>query len=391
MSTTRKTAPWVTVMKRELVVRALNKGFIIGTLVSMLVMIGAGLAIYFLSSNSADRIAVTDDHSAAVVAIMNQGSDEPAYEAVRVDSVDEAERLLSEEDVDAVLAHADDSWTYVVREFSSDTLTEQLQISQVVTNYMIAQNSAAQGIDFGSLSEGSTLETRALDGGSNDTAMIAFFMSLAFSLLFLSTALGYGMQIAQSVVEEKQSRIVEILISAIPVRHLLAGKIIGNTIVAFSQLVLYAGIGLIGLAFTDLAMGLPGLGSAIAWFIVFFMLGFIALSCIWAAAGAMATRQEDLGNTTMPLMLVLMMAYVAGFVATGTVRTVLSFVPILSSTLMPARLMTGDASWVEAAIALAITAAFCFVAILFGERVYRRGVLQTKVMGVKELVAGMKA
>ncbi|MFX5634542.1 ABC transporter permease, partial [Acinetobacter baumannii] len=72
-----------------------------------------------------------------------------------------------------------------------------------------------------------------------------------FGIVFLIAASTFGGTIAQSVVEEKQTRVVEILISAIPVRALLAGKVLGNTVLAMAQIVLLAAVAVIGLAVTD--------------------------------------------------------------------------------------------------------------------------------------------
>lgn len=87
----------------------------------------------------------------------------------------------------------------------------------------------------------------------------------------------FGMTLANSVVEEKQSRIVEIIATKIPVRHLLAGKIAGNTVLAVGQMALYAAIGLVGLRFTPYSF-LPSVSGALGWFLVFFLLGFLCSS-----------------------------------------------------------------------------------------------------------------
>ena len=79
----------------------------------------------------------------------------------------------------------------------------------------------------------------------------------------------------------------------------------------------------------------------------------------------------------MPLMMVMQGEYFAGFLATGAWSVGLSYVPILSSILMPLRVAVGEAQWWEAVLALALTLAFCVVAVLVGERMYRRGLLQT--------------
>lgn len=122
---------------------------------------------------------------------------------------------------------------------------------------------------------------------------------------------------------------------------------------------------------------LPSLSGGIGWFLAFFLVGFLTLSCLWAAAGAMAPTTEDLQSTAQPLTWLLMVVYFAGFLAKGNLAVVLSYVPVISSVVMPTRLAMGTAHWWEGLIALLITLAFTVVAIWFGSRIYRRALLQT--------------
>lgn len=204
-----------------------------------------------------------------------------------------------------------------------------------------------------------------------------FFVGFAFALVFYMAAVIFGMQIASSVVEEKQSRIVEILAAAIPVRHLLLGKVLGNTLLAVGQMALLVATALVGLTFTDLDIALPGLAEAMGWYLPFFLLGFLALACVWAAAGALASRTEDLQSTTMPLTMVLVLALLGSVNLEGVWRDVASFVPILSTLLMPIRILEGDVSWWQPALALALVGVFCTLTILLGSRLYQRALLHT--------------
>ncbi len=204
-------------------------------------------------------------------------------------------------------------------------------------------------------------------------------MGLVFAVLFLMSAMTYGMQIAQSVIEEKQSRIVEILVAAIPVRQLLAGKVVGNTILALAQMALLVGTGLVGASFIPRFRDfLPAMGAAVGWYLLLFVASFLALACIWAAAGAMGTRNEDLQQTSAPLIYLLMGAYMAGFMATGVWKVALSYVPIVSGILMPARIVEGTAHWWDGLAALVVNLVFAGITVVVGERIYRRALLQTQ-------------
>ena len=146
--------------------------------------------------------------------------------------------------------------------------------------------------------------------------------------------------IAQSVVEEKQTRVVEILMSAIPVRALLAGKVVGNSIMALGQIVAIALLVGIGMAVTGQRVLLADLGPAIGWFAVFFAFGFVLLASLFAATGAMVSRQEDIGATTTPLTILVTLPYflVIFFNNNELVLAIMSYVPFSAPIAMPLRL-----------------------------------------------------
>lgn len=225
------------------------------------------------------------------------------------------------------------------------------------------------------LSETPTVET--LSPG-DATGFLGYIAAIGFGVVFLFAASTFGGTIAQSVVEEKQTRVVEVLLSAIPTRTLLAGKVVGNTILAMAQILLLAAIAVVGLTVTGQTELLQGLGTPIAWFAVFFLFGFILLASLFAAAAAMVSRQEDIGSTTMPLTMLVVAPYllVIVFWNNPLVLGIMSYVPFSAPVAMPLRLFLGDAQWWEAVISLAILVATCVAAILIGARIYENSLLR---------------
>lgn len=205
-----------------------------------------------------------------------------------------------------------------------------------------------------------------------------YVVALAFGLVFLVSAATFGGTIAQSIVEEKQTRVVELLISATPVPSLLAGKVLGNTILAIAQVVVLAAIGMSGLIVTGNAGALTALVPAIAWFGVFFLVGFVLLASLFAGAGAMVSRQEDVGATTTPLTLLVMIPYVLVLLFSGdtTVLTVLSYVPFSAPVAMPVRIALAEFAWWEPPLSLAVLLVTCAAAVVLGGRVYRASILR---------------
>ena len=213
-------------------------------------------------------------------------------------------------------------------------------------------------------------------GGVNEG--LRYLVALGFGLVFFMAALTFGSTIAQSVVEEKATRVVELLISAIPVRALLAGKVVGNTILAMGQIIGLAAIAVAGLVVTGQGEVLSGLGAPIAWFAVFFLFGFVLLASLFAAAGAMVSRQEDIGSTTTPLTFLVMAPYflVIFFNDNPVVMTVMSYVPFSAPVAMPVRVFLGTAQWWEPLASLVIMLVTCAGAIWVGAKIYENSILR---------------
>jgi ABC-2 type transport system permease protein len=130
------------------------------------------------------------------------------------------------------------------------------------------------------------------------------------------------------------------------VQALLAGKVIGNTILAMGQIIGLAAIAIVGFTVTGQSDLLAGLGAPIAWFAVFFLFGFILLAALFAAAAAMVSRMEDIGSTTTPLTMLVMAPYflVIFFNDNPLVMTIMSYVPFSAPVGMPVRLFPGRRS-----------------------------------------------
>ncbi|MEU2200714.1 ABC transporter permease [Isoptericola sp. NPDC019482] len=377
---------WLVVMKREIVVRALNKTFLVGLLVSVAIIAAlAGFMAWQGSKTESFTVAVPAGDAAATAAVGSaagipeeQGG---GAELTTLDVPDDAaaRAALADGDADAWLHPADGGggdagWVLTGQADPDSTLTRLLTAG--VAAETLASNAEAAGTTTAELTAGGTLTTDRVDGDAVDSQTL-FFASFALALLFFIGALGSGQMIAGSVVEEKQSRLVEIMATAVPLRHLLAGKVLGSSVVALAQNVVFAAVGLAALSFTPTASILPSLSTSLVWFVLFFAVGFLGLAALYAVAGALASRTEDLQHTTTPMTMAIMGVYFLTFSASGTFETVLSYVPVANVVSMPVRVLSGDAAWWEPIVSLLILAAFAVVALLVSERAYRGALLQT--------------
>ncbi|MGX1597429.1 ABC transporter permease [Dietzia maris] len=393
-------AAWRIVAGREIVVKLRDRNFIISTLTTIAIFIAAfGVSLLLGGRDDATTVAVTSGEAAAVVRAADAASGEvpgggdddngtatatgagPAVatqaelEVLEVSDRAAAEQAVLDGDADAALLGEPGAWTLL----GSDGVDSGISvgIGAVIAADALERNAAAAGTSVGDLTAGSTVGVELLEPEGATDEGVQVVAGFVFVFLFYMAAILFGYAIANSVVEEKQSRIVEILAAAIPLRQLLVGKVVGATVLALGQMVLFVAIGLIGLTFTEYTALLPSLAGAAGWYLVLFVIGFVALACLFAVAGAMATRAEDVQSTSSPLLTLIMVASFGGLFLQGTWQVVASYVPLMSTVTMPIRLVEGSAAWWEPVVAAVITLAAAALVMVVAERVYRRSIMQT--------------
>ncbi|CAN5267948.1 hypothetical protein BH24CHL10_BH24CHL10_13430 [soil metagenome] len=219
----------------------------------------------------------------------------------------------------------------------------------------------------------------------------AFILAYALVILTFMAILTYGNWVAQSVAEEKSGRVMELLITAATPRQLLTGKVLGSGAAGLTQylaIVAAAIIGFVANAPISESLGVSGqspisLPDLNAWMLLafgaFFLLGFVLYSTLYAAAGSMVSRIEDVQQAVGPLIFLSMAGYFASFTGLNDPDAgwvgVLSFVPFFSPYLMPARMLLTSVGSGEILVALAILAVTLIAAMLFASRIYSAGVL----------------
>ncbi len=374
----RDEPPWLLVTRREVVSRITDKSFLLGTAFMVVLIAGfIGFSAWQEERTDSVTLAATPDSASMATAVADAAPEVDENVEVTVVEVDDraaAESALREDEVDAWLHPTEDGWQLTSESSEQGSLTDVVRT--VVQQQVLADNAAEVGTTVESLQAGSTVTTAFLRGDA-EKAGVAEAVGFVFVFLFYFAALVFGMQLASSVIEEKQSRIVEIIAAAIPVRHLLAGKVLGNTALAVIQLMVYLVVGLVGLSFTSYKSYVPALSGPTAWFIGFFLAGFIALACLWAVAGSLASRTEDLQATSTPLTMLMLVMFFGGLSLDGRAQVIASFVPPVSAVVMPKRILAGGVEWWEPLLALGLLAAFAAVTVWIGERLYRRALLQT--------------
>ncbi len=236
---------------------------------------------------------------------------------------------------------------------------------------------------------------RPQDGDDGDGAITGarYAIGLVFTVLMFMAIMLYGTWVAQGVVEEKSSRIMEIMINAATPRDLLAGKVLGIGMAGLTQLLPMLLVG--GLVFAlqeriirtlggDVApvadIDFGGLTAAgLGWFMIYFLLGFTLYASMYAALGSLVSRQEEVNQAISPMMTVMFVGYFAAIFSLNApdnpVSKVLSIFPLTSPFVMISRTIIGNAEAWEIAASLGLLVLTVVLAILFAGRVYRVGVL----------------
>ena len=371
--------PWALVARREIVSKLQDRAFLLGTVASVaLIVVIMAASVFFGERVNTSTVAVAPssvEMGQAVAAVAPAIDDKELVDLLRVADDEAAQAAVRDGRADAWLYPTTSGWNLAGESDVSPGLSAV--VGQAVKQEVLAANADTVGASIEQLTAGAQLSTAVLDGDAEQRCF-AKAMSFAMAFLFYIASIVFGVALAASVVEEKASRIVEIIATKIPVRQLLAGKVLGNTALALAQMALYVGLGIVGLMFTPYSTFLPSVSGALVWFAVFFLVGFLLLACLWAVAGALASRSEDLQATSMPLTMLTMMILFGAMLLKGTALTIASYVPPMSAVLMPVRVIEGSAMWWEPVVAIAILLAAALGVIVVAERLYRRSLLQTQ-------------
>ncbi|MCO7239918.1 ABC transporter permease [Aeromicrobium sp. CnD17-E] len=368
---------WKVVARREIDVQVRTKSFRIGLLVTVVGIVATIVGVHwFQNRDTTQTVAVVEPAAAAVVKAADQlaGDDTLTIRSKDVSDTAAAERAVKDGDVDAALLATDDGYE-LVGERDIDATVQQ-SVTAAVRATALQENAAAQDVDLSALDAGTTTSERLLDRGADDGGLRQA-TSFVFVLLFYLTAIVLGMGIANSVTQEKESRVVEILAAAVPIRQLLWGKVVGNTALAVLQIVSYAAAGVVGLLLTGQTGALDVVGLPMLWYVVFFLVGFVALASLWSVAGSLASRTQDLQSTTMPAQMLLLVPYFLAILGGESIKTVVSMIPVVSSMMMPARLVEGSVPAWQVAVALGGTLLAAVLLVRVGARVFERTLLRT--------------
>ena len=380
------------VARREFLTQVAKKSFVISNVIILLAIVGGIVAYSLFSGGDEDRatIGLVGDQSLAPVLLATGDATGTPVDVVPAADEQAARDHVGSGDLDVALIPGTGGSVTAVTESELNSGLRTV-IDAAVMQQAQAGALAAQGVDPAELAAATgraVVTVDALDPPDPEKGQ-RVALSVAVVVLLYMQIMMFGMYVAMGVVEEKSSRVVELLLSTLRPLQLLWGKVIGIGAVGLVQLTAYgvAGVGA-GLAtgvltVTGTAIGV--LAGTLGWFV----LGFAFFAVLYAAAGSMVSRQEDVNATASPLMVLIVIMFFSAFSSVsnpdGTLSNVLSWIPPFSAILMPLRIAAGVASPVQVVVTIALMLAVTAALSVLAAKIYRRSILRIgKVVSWKE-------
>jgi ABC-2 type transport system permease protein len=261
------------------------------------------------------------------------------------------------------------------------------QLKTIVTSAIqlatIRERAAAAGISPGALAALLTpapvvnVQLGSAPGRSPGDEAAVLVMTV---VLFFGISV-FGQMVLTGVLEEKASRVVEVLLARIPPRALLAGKIAGIGLLGLAQIGVTALAALVAVTAVGSA-GVPAVrGPVLAWAIVWFVLGYALYATVYGALGSLGSRVEDAQAVAGPVTIVMVLAYFASFTTIGqpgsAFARAISYFPLTAPMAMPGRIAMGATAWWEPVAAAALTLAAIAGLVQLAGRVYTRAILHS--------------
>jgi len=364
---------------REISTRVRDKTFVISSIIILLLVIGAmAFQVIVASGSSKITVGVVGGDRAVVEPVLRQQGTTLGDEVTVVGLADEAaaRRAVKDGTVDGALLGATGPAPQLLVDRSAGSGLQAV-VESTVSRLALGRVLAQAGVD--TIAVPKTTVT-ALAPNADQTGERTGVAIIAVVILYTLLAL-FSQFVAQGVVEEKSTRVVELLLATLRPWQLLAGKILGLGVLGLVQIVVVAVIGVVGaVAFGVVSFPAQLIGTVVA-VVAWFVLGYAFYAAVFAAAASLVSRQEDLPSvitpTSMLLFAGLFISIRAATDPTGGLARVTSFIPGLSPLVMPVREAAGGVAWWEVLIAVALMLVGIAVVVRLGGRIYAGALLRT--------------
>jgi ABC-2 type transport system permease protein len=232
-----------------------------------------------------------------------------------------------------------------------------------------------------------TFQESATGGATKKGFLQAYFATFGFVILMFMSLLLYGVAMLRGVLEEKSTRVMEVLLGSVTPNELMTGKILGIGLVGLTQMLIYmVTVGavrmiiLVKMSGSDMGWVQDTLGPAkLAYFMVFFLLGYFFYTALFAAVGAVCNSEQEAQNMQQPLTFLLMIPYIMTFFFVRNpdhiVAVVMSMLPPFAPMIMFTRLMVGSVPAWQVALSLVLLIGSTWLVFRGAAKIFRIGIL----------------
>jgi ABC-2 type transport system permease protein len=403
------------IARREYLERIRTKGFMIATILIPLLM-GGGIAASILiakHSKSSSHIVIVSPDLALAGNVQDQlNRDTEGQMLLNVIAPPSANTLpglkasLKSKDIDGYLwitpatqKGAKPKIEY--RQGSSADLATRNTVRDALDKVLTRDRLVAQGMSKADVADMmSPITMNAADEEQDNTGANFAGAYVLFFLMYMVIML-YGMNVARSIIEEKTSRVFEVMLATVKPGEMMAGKVIGVGSVGLTQVFIWMAAAVV-LTATPLLTHFLGGGTHISlsaaqvgYFIVYFLLGYLLYSSIAAALGAMTNSEQELQQLNMFLVMPLAACMVTLPLVLNSPNSIyariLSLIPFCTPLLMYMRISVSPVPWYEIAASIVLMMITIYIVLWIASRIYRVGILMYgKKPNLPEIVRWMK-
>jgi len=412
------------VVRREFLERVRSKWFVISTILGPLFIIAVSVLPSLLMLGGGERrdVVVLDAGAGELAQRVQTQLTRAGRFSVDVRSVvedsqaiaiDVLTRSVQAGSIDGylVLTSASlESGSAEYRGRNVSSLRDMSLVEGAVRQSIIAERLTRRGVDPAVVREAQgRIDVRTMRiskrGATGESGEASFFVGYAVALLLYMIILIYGINVMRSVLEEKQTRIIEVLVSSLKPFQLMLGKVIGVGSVGLFQFSIWGLSGWALVRYREQILSLfkvpaqaaanvrlPSIsGELLVVVIAYFLLGYLLYSALFAVVGAIVNSDTEAQQAQQPVMMLLVFSLMVSFSAfsdaSGQLAVTASMIPFSAPIVMPVRVATSDVALRQLATSLAIMAGSVMFIVWVSARIYRIGILMYgKRPNLRELV-----
>lgn len=400
------------VVRREFVEKVRNKWFLISTILGPLFLIAVSVLPSLLATKAGrvNRVVLVDEGAGGLAGRLRAQLARSGRFSVWVSTadadrhaqiVDSLTREVRAEAIDGFMAVGGstlEAGTVEYRGRNVSSLRDMAVLERAVRQAVVVERLNRRGIDPAVVQEAQgriDLKTLRITrrGAAGESGEATFFLGYVVGLVLYMIILIYGMGVMRSVLEEKQTRIIEVLVSSLRPFQLMVGKVVGVGGVGLFQFSIWAAVGYVVVHFRQRILGwfhvapdavnafpLPAVGGVLVGVaILYFLLGYLLYSALFAVVGATVNTDSEAQQAQQPVMMLLVFSLITSFAALGDpggqLAVTASLVPLSAPIIMPVRVATSDVPQHQLALSLAIMVVTSLLVVWGAARIYRIGIL----------------